>query len=471
MFHDDIRTERLNSIGFPKLKGHVKIRLHNPNTWKTEIIEGDNMITDAVSDIFASNLCGAMDYRKMLPLYSKMFGGVLCFADQLDVSSADAAKDYYIPDNGATSVIAHAGQTTFSDQADDTTRGNPLNTSMVVSDGAVTLAWEWGSSAGNGTIKSVGLTHSDVGDAGTGSNSNAFKAMTPNINCDFGIPTTNPAWFIDNDGYGYSFTCSGQSVSITRFPMAYKSVGLVGQPYAYLSGIQKTKTVATTTNFSGGIPFFAFAKATSKLYLFYNTSSSTTVEVEVLDLSDWDNITESHATWTLQTAVGPLYTWGEVTGAANIPLYGNYVYLPKGVTMGLQGSISGYLKVNLNSVGDETAINASCVGPTGVFIPNATGKVLVGKSFVINNDVLYPASVATPDVISGYDGDSRYMNSMLDTGVGLAQSVYKGRRYASDTRYYVSVSKFYLATKYNLPTPVTKSNTQSMVITYTLTEV
>ena len=63
------------------------------------------------------------------------------------------------------------------------------------------------------------------------------------------------------------------------------------------------------------------------------------------------------------------------------------------------------------------------------------------------------------------------MNSILDSGVGLAQSVYKGMRYASDTRYYVSVSKFYLATKYNLPTPVTKSNNQSMVITYTLTEV
>ena len=36
--------------------------------------------------------------------------------------------------------------------------------------------------------------------------------------------------------------------------------------------------------------------------------------------------------------------------------------------------------------------------------------------------------------------------------------------------YYVGVSKFYLGTKYNLQSAVTKTPSQSMIVTYTLTE-
>ena len=464
MIIDNFRSEKLNKIGFPKLKGHVKVALRDVRSGKTDIaFEGDNMITDAVSDIFASNLAGAMDYSNMLPLYSKMFGGVLCFKNTLDVSSAGAAADYFIPDNGANQVTAHAGQTTLSDQADDVTRGNPLSTAMTVTDGAVTLAWEWGSTAGNGVISSVGLTHSDVGDVGTGSNSNAFKAMTPNINsASKAVP--HEAWFIDSKGYGYSFTYSGTSLTFTRFPMAYREVGLVGLPYDYVAGIPETKTITIGTTY-GAYPFFAFDKATDKLYLFYNESLSTTVYVDIIDFSDWDNVpTPTHAVWTIEESVGGLNVGGGNPIPCAVPIANGYVYLPKG-----SNNASGFLKVNLSSIADQTYMSGTFKGSTGVFIPNVANRVIAGKCFVINNNVLYPTAIGTPDVIATRNYQNKWGDTVLDQSSGLVNLALLHGHDAS--YYYPSISKFYLASKFNLPSPITKSNTQSMVVTYTLTEV
>ena len=447
-------------IKAPKIRGHVKIRLYNPNTWKQEIIEGDNMMTNALDDIFENNLCGALNYNNFLPIYSKLVGGILCFENQLDISSAGAADDYFIPDNGANTVVAHAGQTALTSQADDIKRGDPLDTGMTVADGEVTLAWEWGSTAGVGTIRSVALTHSDVGDAGTGAASDAFMAMTPNINGPEDTASKD-VWFIDANGYGYNFEKSGTSVTLTRFPMPYKKAGLVAQNYNYLTGVQSSRTITMQTSF-GNFPSFYFDKATNILHLWYNTSLSTTVQYDTINLSDWDHITTTHASWTLQTAVGSL---AHDRGPITIPVYNGYVYLP--IMNG--NNISKYLKVNISSTGDEAEISASEKN-SGVFIPNTSGRVLVGKDFVINNNTFYKTALASPDELNAFNNYNHWTHSTLDSGVGLTQMTYKRRGILTHT-FYTSTSKFYLASKFNLPTAVSKSNTQNMVVTYTLTEV
>lgn len=463
MIKENIKINRFNDIGLPRFKGHVKIRLHNPNTWKTQIFEGDNIITNALADIFAANLCGAVDYRKFLPMYAKMLGGVLLFQNQLDVSSANAAEDYFIPDEGVNPLTAHAGQTAFESQADDPKRGNPLDSAVHIADGAVTLAWEWGSAGGNGIIKSLALTHSDVGDAGTGSNSDAFKAMTPNINANSALAVSQAAWFVDADGYGYSFTFSGSSLTFTRFPTAYREVGLVGLPYDYVSGIQKTKTVTIGTTY-GYYPYFAFDKETSKLYLFYNTSLSTTVYVDIIDFSDWDNIpTPTHAEWSLDEAVGGLSVGGNSPRPMVVPIANGYVYLPKG-----RDNASGFLKVHLSNTADQTSISGTFKGSTGVFIPNVANRVIAGKCFVINNNALYPTAIESPDVVASPTYQNVWQDTMMDQGKGLTQLSYL---YTNSGYYYPSISKFYLATKYNNSTTVEKTTSQNMVVEYTLTEV
>lgn len=473
MIHDYMRQSRIGRSGFSKLKGHLRIELKDSRGRAVKTIEGDNMITDALKDIFAANYCGAMDYRKFLPLYSKMLGGVLCFgSNTLDVTSEGAAKDYFIPDNSTHPVIAHAGQTASSyGQADDTKRGIPLDTSMIVQDGAVTLAWEWGSAVGNGTIYSLGLTHSDVGDAGTGSTSQAFANMKPVINAREGLAWThvesgqnNMILFVGADGYGYRFSASGTTVTIYKIPFAYKETGLVaGSPFVDpAASLIETHTVTTQTNFAHN-PYFCYVKSTNKLWLFYSTSNSTSVKVEEIDLSTWTATNRDIS--NLGASVGPFVNHTPLT----VPYYNGSVYLRKAKASDSYYASTGLLRVNLASTADQSEMTAKVVPYGGVFIPTASGKILAGKAFVINNGVLYPCSFDDTYNAVGYDNISNY--PFLDQKEGLANLGGQYDYRNNGQYYYVAASKFYLASKYNLPTPVSKQNGQSMVITYTLTEV
>lgn len=462
-----MKAERFSYAKLPKLKGHVKIELKDIKTNKTETaFEGDNLITNAVSDIFASNYGGALDYRKLLPLYSKMFGGILLFTNQLDVSSADAAKDYYIPDNSANTVIAHAGQTGFTSQADDMTRGIPLDSAMHITDGAVTLAWEWGASAGTGTIKSVALTHADVGDAGTGSNSVAFAALKPTINANFGLALNtssnleNMIMFVGNDGYGYRFTTNGTSVTIVKIPMAYKKTGLVGN--IFVDACVDTHVVTVATNYGTNRPDFCYDDINHKLWLFYNTSSSKVVKVEEINLSTWTATNHDSDFDDLDVNVGPLYV-GSGTMSVEAPYQNGFAYLRKGSN---SYNVTGLLKVQLSNTANQTDLTCSTIAIGGCFKPSSTGKVFAGKKFVINNDVLYNCTSDTPDLF----WDNLQTMPFMCSRTGLANL---GGQFnaVSAGQYYVAISKFYLATKFNLPETIVKQNTQSMTVTYTLTEV
>lgn len=484
MIKDCMQNERISGYKLPKIKGHVRIELKDVRTGKREIaFEGNNMITNALRDIFASNYCGALDYRWLLPIYSKMLGGVLCFRNTLDVSSEGAADDYFIPDESVNSLIAHAGQTVFADQADDIKRGNPLNTSMVVTDGAVTLAYEWGSSAGNGTISSVALTHSDVGDAGTGSNSNAFRSLVPVINANFngGVAmwthvasqADNMVFFVGADGYGYRFIANGTTVTLTRIPLAYKKTGLVAeQPFVDGDSI-KTQTITTNTNYntsSYGNPYYCYVEETNRLWIFYSTSAGRSIKVEEINLADWGTA-NWHATnhdsefSNLGANIMALYN-GHPSQV--LPYSNGSVYFPKTQVSG--NTVSGFLCVNLTSTADQSELTANVIPFGGVFPTSAARRIIVGKQFVINNGILYPCTSADDDAGTGITNINRF--AFLDQKKGLANL---GGQYGwnnpANQSYYVAISKFYLGTKFNLPTPIQKSNTQSMVITYTLTEV
>lgn len=475
--HDFINEIGLSTFKCPKLKGHVKIELKNVETGKKEVVfEGDNMITNALSDIFASNYSGALDYRKFLPLYSKMLGGVLLFGNVQDISSEGAADDYFIPDSSSNPVIAHAGQTTYTSQADDMTRGNPLDSAMHVADGAVTLAWTWGASAGNGTIKSVSLTHADVGDAGTGSNSDAFKAMIPVMNATFGnltytrrVDRVNNVMFVGADGYGYNFYGGGGSLTFVKFPLVYEKSGLV-YPVPFSIEFADVQTISISTNYNKVYaPLYFYDKTTDYLWLFHSQTAGTHIDCEKIKIS---TLTATHIDITTDVTTGPFYNDGRDdaygSSGSQMPYYNGSVYL--GVATGT-GTTQLY-RIKLSSLADQSRLDGSVQPFGGVFRPNKANCVLVGRKFVINNGVAYPTSANSDDkwqASTYHVGVNLY--PFLDDKVGLASLGGQVDDVAANGHYYVAVSKFYLASKFNLPTPVTKANNQSMTVTYTLTEV
>ena len=89
------------------IKGHAKIVLADPITGKPkEIIESDNIVTNAVASILANNYEGTSDFQnaKLSPLRN-LFGGVLLFQNPL----TENADNYNVPSELVSPLIAHAG--------------------------------------------------------------------------------------------------------------------------------------------------------------------------------------------------------------------------------------------------------------------------------------------------------------------------------------------------------------------------
>ena len=111
MIKDSFNKQIIQPVILPKLKGHVKLTLRDAKTGKIEkVAEGDNIVTNAVRDIFSNNSLGALSYSKMMPLYSNWYGGVLLFSNAHALNNGNLDPDNYFQRDDTTShLTAHAG--------------------------------------------------------------------------------------------------------------------------------------------------------------------------------------------------------------------------------------------------------------------------------------------------------------------------------------------------------------------------
>lgn len=477
---DRTKASRIGKADFPRLEGRVKVRLHNPTTGKTEIIEGHNIVTNAVADIFANNFGGIVDYDNLLPLYSKMFGGVLCFANELDDTDP---TEYAIPSASDNAITAHAGQNTYSSAADDLTRGNPNTTGLVLADGSVTQEWEWASSQGNGTVSAIALCHADIGDAGAGGTSNAFQALDPFIDvaCKSKATTNEISGSVifavkNNVAYSFKVTAAGV-LSLYKTPVIYGKTKLQGNGLIPLTSYTETTTINLGHSFNGDNNcMFHFDLDNNKLLLFSVYDNGSVYDLHPTTLTiDTINITAGTATSADQTiSLSGEYLWtirafvagyGYTTYAYPIQIVaiGNYVYYPT-CTGTSRPNPDGYIRINLTNFADVTDIT------------NNTG--LEGFSDFMGGGVAVHGNRAITTSGAVFDGTTVYKAAAHNTA-GWDKSyilankgniaVYEGVNVGNLNR--IAMSKFYLGTKYNLQQAVTKTAAQSMTVTYTLTEV
>ena len=143
------------------IKGSATIELTNADGTK-QIIKHDNMITNAVADMFRSYM-GDMPLIHKLNFYDytyagTIFGGLLLFNDIL----SDDASDYAIP---STKIAGYASNTAYS--GNDLSRGSRnIAESGLQEDGSYKLVWDFGTSQGNGTIQSIALCPIAMGKIG-----------------------------------------------------------------------------------------------------------------------------------------------------------------------------------------------------------------------------------------------------------------------------------------------------------------
>ena len=143
-----------------KLKGVMTIDLTDA-AGKTERHVEENMITEAVNDVFSLNPFGvhftageALDsvswYKEMLPICPNLIGGILLFPRAL---KEDAAAIYPPGDNLPVAYASNDVNSTANVQ-----RGSlNLNESKVLDNG-YRFVWEFSPSQGNGSISAAALT-------------------------------------------------------------------------------------------------------------------------------------------------------------------------------------------------------------------------------------------------------------------------------------------------------------------------
>ena len=153
------------------LKGHVCIDLHNVNSGFTERIEKDNTVTNALKIAYALyERANKLD--RFFPIWKNALGGLLIFKNKLN----DSPSNIHIPSDNDIIGIAGDKVTTSSGG-----RGS-LNTGESGTKGShnsYTTVWDFATNQANGKISALARTHLTMGN-GDMHTSNAYFYGTQN---------------------------------------------------------------------------------------------------------------------------------------------------------------------------------------------------------------------------------------------------------------------------------------------------
>lgn len=149
-----------------KLNGHMKIELTNETTGDVQTVEEDNMVTEALGDIFSIDPMGIF-YRTtsdgpsliwnsgMIPLCPNAVGGILLFPSKL----AEDKSLVFPPANNLPTAYASNAVNSSTNVA----RGSLNATESTKLDNGYRFVWEFTPSQGNGKIAAAALTSAKGG--------------------------------------------------------------------------------------------------------------------------------------------------------------------------------------------------------------------------------------------------------------------------------------------------------------------
>ena len=512
---DKFGRESFGAVKFPKLKGHVKITLHNVMNHKTEVIEGDNVVTNYLGDVLANNYLSGLNLSSMLPLADKWFGGVLAFRNAFSTVTIDGnvvpdPSKYYPEGDDVNPLIAHAGDTapaTASIVAQDYKRGSPV--SVTKTSNSIKFGWQWLPSQGCGIINAISLTHVDTGNAGIGNTSDAFKALQPFASigsladASIGVTSDNNAFCQYDDNHSLWFHIGGVSdfyyehttfqthdltIVIRRLP--YKKVGLheliVAEP-----DYPTTFTITLSGFYLYDQPSYYFDYTNKKLWIFSNTTgvygyhdpkySRNTVNYAVIDCVGQTIETEGTivsndndlAPMSMEKFCNSSFRYSpSVMRNANIIKEGNKVFLPMsdGASSGegtadiSRFNVKGLKVIDITDQGGTQDVISYNEVQEQFKSSIKCGGLILNSGRVVNGGVGYTCAsqLSEAESIPCYAFHEPDNASSVATYLGAGSSVGNQPRF-------ILAPKLALTTKYNV-NQVEKTGVQAMTIEYTLTE-
>lgn len=474
---DKIKKNPTGGAKLPRLHGHAVLTLNDAQTGREiKRIEKDNMITNAVGNIFAENLLGSINYTDLTPVRN-MFGGIMLFYDAL-TEQADTTQ---VPNPLTNPLIAYAGQTAHATA--NPMRGNPNNASggsgPTLDGKGYKFVWDWANNQGNGTISAAALTYKDFGDIcltpnpkvsgeyltlKTCNKSVVLASGTRSERGDFADYLHGLICVTDNGATG--FTYDFNSKVLTKVELYYKGQG-VNNAISGAKAVSDYTTTVTPTQYGG----ITWDRDTG---LFYIIDFPTTSQCAITEI-DFENETETTKTFsgTFNRITPPT----GVLDAAFINKFaksGNYFFVYTG---------SGMARLDWSNPSDVEPVDFTNFD--GVFSPSVVdfGQVSLGESvvmgagFVVYGLNAYAIDTQTLDTTQVGGTDISFAGSYIlrhaltdDPEVNVSWVWVLGNNTSRNYTFYAGLVYIpYLATVQNLEDVVTKDSTMTMKVVYTIT--
>ena len=449
-----------------ELHGHTKIELTDVNTGKTEVHESDNIVTNAVRNILRDNYHGTLDVSKVEPLRD-LFGGVFCFG-----STNTANVDNIIPPNDDdNTLIAHAGQTAHATAS--TLRGNPNGIESGEITGGYRFVWDFSTSQGNGTISSLSLTHKNFGDVGLKPFDNTQKVVFDSGRHIDGVPMTgepvqryqsvrNPRRFDTDTGEAISIWVSGTTFEEITSQYATTKLFLNSE---YGIPVEKSNRTATLTRTFDNNYAAVLEDDTNYYVVEVQTDGGSSVYMNTINKSTFAVTNSSF------TATGASLYRFNIGNNQLLRLMAHPFMCCDGTYLYIASTDYTFYRINLSNTADITKLDSNLSSwYTGtnwmIGMRNINQKMLIGHNFFINGDNVYATAVNLVTPSSTFFSNECLALGNYPNALTQGQSITSG----SQKNWLRVVTLPYLATINNLDSAVTKSSSQTMKITYSITE-
>ena len=494
------------------IKGSATIELTNADGSK-EVIKHDNMITTAVNDLCISQ---RGDIASILKIVSNgnsyaqaLFGGILLFGDELSTD----ADDYFIP---SANIVGYASQDAYAGL--DVSRGS-FNASEggVQEDGSYKFVWDFATSQANGKISAIALCPNVMGKIGASdSNVNserkelreehgvvaAFNTngyMLPSDGSTEGVPNYcffvmavigDIAYCIDKGNVYYEssssnryFKNNGNIIKLYRFKLGSYNISINNYcgmaTYLDVIDVQlPSDFIDALYNYNSEYPLAFWFNSKDKKLIVFPCYKKNDIEVngttKYIEIELENNNTVNTYTFTNNTGGKIMhggYNFDNYYGQS----YTMFICNDYIVNFSIVGSEN---KMYVTKKSDNTLVKEVKYSDSKGFGFSSTNALYFCPVFCRDNILVFSYRIDSGnyyyyilDMETGIikktnaKSLSNYSNCMVDIG---EDSVF-ARTYTY-MNYRLMMNPFVLTTKNNLDSPVTKTSSQTMKITYTLKE-
>ena len=457
------------------IKGHTKIELFNADTGEREFqYEKDNLVTNAVQELIAfQTMMGRPMNNNVFPIAKNALGGILLFDGKLaeDVNNTNFPTD--------AKLVGYASRDT---NTDDAMRGSLNAIETHKTDTGYVSVWDFGTAQANGTIQSVALTSAYAG-------VNPFqRQVCGDFYCDMDTIENkehNGRPFLVQDEFVYWLNSDGVTVQRGRFdPYAVKvadqTYGSFTLPYETVT----TLKLPDYQNFSNIGPAKYWMPGTDGyLYLITQnnrissyTSYGNTYYNYYYDEGNEKDDAKLYLTKYKMSDLSFEKQPEEVITLAGVHLASRSDYsivVNKGYLYAKSYDEHSIYIVNLSNPVDIKIFTFDNSGTFDRMAPMLyNGGVQYQYRYQKDGNSCYKTGFLYPDAShseEAVDGAAIEIPPILHSdGKLLATYHYDG--YYDNDRIRTALRCAYLGTINNLSSPITKNASQTMKITYTLTD-